>query len=136
MPSTTPDFSTVIAGAGSAVAGGGTAALAVDSAGACRFVRRCGGTSADRARSGFGQASSKLAGGTSPGSDGAGLYASASGAYNSNRAKSIANHVAMTGEDATRPAVPQWRPRADLGAANLPTPMTIAANAMAPGERR
>jgi hypothetical protein len=71
-----------------------------------------------------------------PGSDGAGLYASASGAYNSNRAKSIANHVAMTGEDAARPAVPQWRPRADLGAANLPTPMTIAASAMAPGERR
>ena len=92
MPSTTPDFSTVTVGVGSAGAEGGAAGgagggcrsaatLTVDSAGASRLARRCGGTSGDRARSGFGQASSKLAGGTSPAS--AALGATGGGARRS-----------------------------------------------------
>src|ERR1700746_4215636 len=70
MPSTTPDLSTVTAGGFSARGGAGVRSTGegAGSEGAARPARRGGGTSLARARSAFGQASSKLPGGTSPAS--------------------------------------------------------------------
>src|SRR3984893_7088027 len=71
MPSTTPDLSTVTAGGSSLPAAGGSRAGAAAPALASVNVDgprppRRGGESTARARSDLGQASSKLAGGTSP----------------------------------------------------------------------
>src|SRR5881296_1219154 len=68
MPSTTPDLSTVTCGAVSRL-GAPAPALASAKVDGDRAVRRGGGASPGRPRSGFGQASSNVAGGGSTGSE-------------------------------------------------------------------
>src|ERR1700754_2780854 len=76
MPSTTPDLSTVTCGADSRGAGGGT--LPSATVGGVR-LRRGASASPGRARSGLGQASSKVAGGGPAGSDAGGGAADGGG---------------------------------------------------------
>ena len=69
-----------------------------------------------------------------PGSPGSVLYGNAAAGYNHNREQHSADHSAMTGMIASRPAMQSYAPPADMRAASVPQHMTLGASKPAPGE--